>query len=57
MKSDTTVYFMNGILKEELLKIADDPETPAKELRLLYDVEDFDIRMAVQSHPNYEAVV
>lgn len=56
MQESTTV-FRNGILKEELLKIVDDPETPAEELRLLSSVEDFDIREAAMSHPNYETVV
>lgn len=56
MQESTTV-FMNGILKEELLKIVDDPKTPAEELYLLRNVEDFDIREAVLSHPNYETVV
>lgn len=57
MRDNTTVYCMNGILKEQLLKIVDDPETPAQELSLLCEVNDFDIREAAMSHPNYEAVV
>lgn len=52
-----TTDIMTGILKWQLLEIVDDPDTPAEELRLLRNVEDFDIREAVLSHPNYETVV
>lgn len=47
----------NVKLKEQLLKIVDNPETSAKELRLLKDVEDFDIREAANSHPNYQKAI
>lgn len=57
MQENTTVYAINWKLKEQLLEIVDDPKTPAEELRLLCEVEDFDIREAVLSHPNYKTVV
>lgn len=46
--------YLNEKLKEQLLEIADNPETRVEELKLLESIDDFDIMEAVQSNPNYE---
>ena len=44
-------------VKKQLLEIVDDPATPKNDLGLLENVDDFDIREAVESHPNYKKAV